>query len=355
MRAIAVLALTLLPRCFWAQSAAASVNPAEVNAGSPAAAPALTSVDGDQSLFQQILGANSLIGKGKIPFHLKMTFQVYGLNAKPSEQGTIEQWWSESDGSRLDITAPSFGVVHSEQWAGLPNDQARRSLYLVGALLTSVRAPVSSMSKVLANATMQDKKISGVPLHCMESPEESNKPVLDARVCTDDTRTIRYIAEPSVETIRNGDAAFHGTRVAMTHVLFLAGQKTITGHIETLQGFDPAHTAVELERPAAQSRSSDSSETRVPGEVQAGRKLDGMSPSYPVQARKQHIAGTVLLAAEISREGKIDHLFPLASADPSLTVASMDAVKTWSYQPYLLNGNPVQVDTVITVNFNLSP
>jgi len=75
-------------------------------------------------------------------------------------------------------------------------------------------------------------------------------------------------------------------------------------------------------------------------------------PPYPTIARTAGISGTVVLAATISKEGTIVNLHIL-SGHPMLTQAAMDAVKTWRYHPYLLNGQPVEVDTTINVVFSM--
>ena len=62
-----------------------------------------------------------------------------------------------------------------------------------------------------------------------------------------------------------------------------------------------------------------------------------------------------MLSALITREGKVANLFALASPDPLLTQAAMEAVRKWTYTPYLLNGEATDVSTNITVNFNLNP
>jgi protein TonB len=62
----------------------------------------------------------------------------------------------------------------------------------------------------------------------------------------------------------------------------------------------------------------------------------------------------VKLFAVIGREGAIENL-AVISGDPTLATAAMDAVKQWVYQPTLLNGNPVEVETEIDVNFTLAP
>ena len=63
--------------------------------------------------------------------------------------------------------------------------------------------------------------------------------------------------------------------------------------------------------------------------------------------------GSVVLRALISRTGDISDLEVVSSAGPSLTDAAMDSVRKWKYEPYVLNGKAVEVETTITVNFDL--
>jgi protein TonB len=92
---------------------------------------------------------------------------------------------------------------------------------------------------------------------------------------------------------------------------------------------------------------------RVSGGVQAGLLIRKVSPNYPPLARQARIQGQVVLQAEISKEGTIQNL-QLISGHPMLAPAAIEAVKQWRYKPYLLNGEPVAVDTQVVVNFTLS-
>ncbi|HLJ44581.1 MAG TPA: energy transducer TonB [Bryobacteraceae bacterium] len=83
-----------------------------------------------------------------------------------------------------------------------------------------------------------------------------------------------------------------------------------------------------------------------------GNLIYRVQPEYPALARQARIQGTVILRAEISREGKIQNL-QLISGHPLLVQAAMDAVRRWRYRPYVLNDQPVEVETQITVNFTL--
>ena len=87
--------------------------------------------------------------------------------------------------------------------------------------------------------------------------------------------------------------------------------------------------------------------------MQEGLLIRQIKPPYPELAKRARIQGEVLLHAVISREGRIEAL-QVVSGHPLLVNAAVDAVKQWLYRPYLLNGDPVAVDTQITVNFTLN-
>jgi periplasmic protein TonB len=92
---------------------------------------------------------------------------------------------------------------------------------------------------------------------------------------------------------------------------------------------------------------------RVSQGVSQGLLIHRVQPMYPPLARQARIQGTVLLQAEISKDGTIENL-RLISGHPMLAPSAIEAVKQWRYKPYFLNGEPVAVETQITVNFTLA-
>ena len=92
---------------------------------------------------------------------------------------------------------------------------------------------------------------------------------------------------------------------------------------------------------------------RVSQGVTQGLLLRKVSPTYPPLARQARIHGTVLLQAIIAKDGNIQNL-QVISGHPMLVPAAIGAVKEWHYRPYLLNGIPVEIETTITVNFQLA-
>ena len=86
--------------------------------------------------------------------------------------------------------------------------------------------------------------------------------------------------------------------------------------------------------------------------VMAGNKISGSAPAYPAIAKAARIQGTVVLAAVISPSGTIENL-RVVSGPPMLTASALESVKSWRYKPYLLNSQPVAVETTINIVFNL--
>jgi TonB family protein len=92
---------------------------------------------------------------------------------------------------------------------------------------------------------------------------------------------------------------------------------------------------------------------RVSQGVAQGLLVRRVDPAYPPLARQARISGTVVLRALIGTDGSIENL-TLVSGHPMLAPAAIEAVKR-KYKPYLLFGQPVKVDTEVTVNFARSP
>ncbi|MBZ5698225.1 MAG: energy transducer TonB [Acidobacteriia bacterium] len=88
------------------------------------------------------------------------------------------------------------------------------------------------------------------------------------------------------------------------------------------------------------------------GNVTAALIINQTRPVYPPLARQARIQGSVILHAIIDKDGKVAEL-QVVSGHPLLVQAALDAVKQWLYKPTLLNGDPVEVDTTITVTFSM--
>ena len=91
---------------------------------------------------------------------------------------------------------------------------------------------------------------------------------------------------------------------------------------------------------------------RVPQTISEGLLLKRTEPLYPNRARHSGVAGKVQLQADVAQDGSVTQVKAL-SGDPMLVRSAMEAVRQWKYKPYSLNGQPVEFETEITVNFKL--
>ncbi len=89
--------------------------------------------------------------------------------------------------------------------------------------------------------------------------------------------------------------------------------------------------------------------------VMAGKALTQRAPVYPQAAKERHVSGSVVMRGLIGRDGRVRSLTLVTTPDPDPAIAALATVRSWTYEPYLLNGQPTEVDTTITVNFHISP
>ncbi len=108
---------------------------------------------------------------------------------------------------------------------------------------------------------------------------------------------------------------------------------------------------LKVETPAGTT--DDPDVVHLSGGVIAGHRIKFVEPNYPAAAKMSHLSGVVLMQAVIGKDGTIRRLVPIASTDAMFTESATEAVRQWRYSSYLLNGAPTEVDTTITVSFQL--
>lgn len=104
--------------------------------------------------------------------------------------------------------------------------------------------------------------------------------------------------------------------------------------------------------PPATAAHASNGPVSIKSSIIAGNKIDGENPKYPAEARAAKVSGTVVLRAIISKTGAIANL-QVVSGPKELRASAVNAVRTWHYKPYLLNGEPTAVETTINVNYSL--
>jgi protein TonB len=100
-------------------------------------------------------------------------------------------------------------------------------------------------------------------------------------------------------------------------------------------------------------KAAPSQRVRVSQGVMSGLLSSRVQPTYPEDAKQAGIQGKVVLKALIDKEGNVEDV-QLMSGPEQLAPAAIEAVKQWRYKPYRMNGEPVNVETQVLVNFSLS-
>ncbi len=285
--------------------------------------------------------------------------QVNDLAGKPAEAGTVEEWWVSPRQYRIEMSGPWGKSVETSDDDVLGGTALGQSGFLLEELRKHVIDPLSPLSES-ASIGVQDRSMEGKRFHCLavDPSGKSSRPVLPPVYCAEmDQPNVRLVFPREAETIvRNGMARFRAVNIAMATTIDLGHAIAISGQITTLQSFDPTASSFPELREAkrAGNKGPDEEGDLFPATVQAGHLLTKIDPIYPEGAKAGHIAGSVFIAAVITHEGRLRSLEVLASPNPLLTEAALQAVRDARYTAFLLSGRPVEVTTVIVLSFHLS-
>jgi TonB family protein len=149
-----------------------------------------------------------------------------------------------------------------------------------------------------------------------------------------------------------------GFKKATLTALSVQPSQTMTANLRLQIGAVTESVTVKAARPAVVAAPAVEAATagerlRVGGMVQPAMIIRKVAPVYPEDLRAQGITGTVHLAAIIGKQGNLTEIHPLSGPNPGLIAAAMEAASHWVYQPTLLNGEPVMVETTIDITFEL--
>jgi TonB family protein len=144
--------------------------------------------------------------------------------------------------------------------------------------------------------------------------------------------------------VKDGSAVAVATRVRLSYTLLENGDGVVgEAAIEAMKLTPTGETPPPLTLPQ---------HVRVSAGVSQGLLVSKVPPEYPPDARDQRVQGTVILSVKIDKEGNVFNV-ELVSGHPMLAPAAIEAVRQWKYRPYVLNGEAVEVDTEVRVNFTL--
>jgi TonB family protein len=302
------------------------------------------------------------------PWHLKATYQIYDLKGNPAEQGTWEYWWASPKLSRTSWTRADAARTEWTSAGGFYRKESGAPLHYfeksLGSILLSPLPPRDVVASERMKLEFKPLPAGSPNLTCVSAEfqrEHDGKLVLRGPAAED-----YYCFDPSTLALRLDES--HSIRKEFSRIVKMQG-RYLARQIEVLVGkqrvFSLAVDAIdgvtapdaEFSPPAdahlAQPAVSQSAADGADRGVATGSLVKKSPPVYPLMAKSEGIQGVVILGATIRTDGRVHDLEVIASPSPLLTGASIDCVKRWEYKPYLLNGVPVEVDTVVQVVFTL--
>jgi TonB family protein len=307
------------------------------------------------------LAKNGLNVPGLKPWHLRVIYQTFDENGQPKDTGVFEEWWAGPKQYKQSYTSKSF----------------TRTIYVTdaGTFKTGDAGPLP-----LGEWLLDRRLLSPIPepdkdVVLLQRKQEFGKGQLDCVVLARKITNYNaaptalfptYCFEPDKPMLRWSGS--YGKRNSYYNKIGLFQETTyiaqdfsvkevdnlpvVTAHIETLSTLTKVNDA-DFSPPADAVRVTNPDAVNVAEKVIQGKAIKKVSPGYPLYARQHHIEGKVIIQTEIGEDGRLHELTVISAPDPILAISSLVALQQWQYQPFLLNGEPVRVETQIEVVYSL--
>ena len=306
---------------------------------------------------QRAAALTSLDDSGLEPWHLKMQVQLYDLRGKPKEKGTVEEWWSGPKSYRIVYLLPSYTDTELTTEDGNFSSHVGGAVpYYVRLLRAQVVHPIRpTKQRSGSKIELSEKKSGAVELELLSVyPALAKDPSTGYHqtYCFEKGKDILLFSSdfPTEAAQRTKLGRFQGQSVALGVRVEAAGRIIAEGQVDELKGQS-------LPYPETKDLAGLVKGAALPppdGLVEPGKNIKKVQPVYPSTAKQNYIQGSVVFSALITESGKIESLEVISSPDESLTESASEAVKQWTYSPYLVDGTAVKVETLITVNFSFS-
>lgn len=299
------------------------------------------------------------------PWHLKATYQLYDGTGKPTSQGTYEYWWASrtvyrSTWTRGDSTHTDWHTSDGEHFYSSTGPGLEFFEYRVQS---DILTPLPEPAEYDPSATYFDREIVNVgsaKVPCImivpRMPQHGQLVSIPLGMFP------TYCFDPKLPILIM-KTSFGSLTVSYGHVVrvqnryvpkmideYEAKRKILTMTVDTIEGLNPADPAL---IPPPDAKTTSAAAVAVASGVMTGHRIGGPQPIYPQDAKNAHAQGKVVLKALIGRDGKIHDLKVISAPYPSLVASAMWAVSQWEYKPYLLNGDPVDVETQVNVVYSL--
>jgi TonB family protein len=325
--------------------------------------------------------ANGLARPNLTPWHVAISFESKGGRGRPSLQGTFEEFWAGPGKYKRIFASASFNQIEYGTGAGIrrtgsPDGAPSELLTIVDQFLHPIPLDKDSIDSGKLQIGMPSIGETRLVCVTVAQPRFSSQPVsaIQARLTREVISNEIYCTDEHSPVLRLEVAAGGSSRFVRNSIIrFQDGYLPQT--VEEYEGSSPAQKPVliaKLEKIEAIAAVDDAQFT-PPANAVLPSKVISLSeretkpqllhhpfPEYdyrfPGESRSVHLAGVAILSLRVHTDGHVSNLrVERASGPLELQQASLDAVRNWTYKPFIRNGEPVEVDTEVILVYSLTP
>jgi TonB family protein len=279
----------------------------------------------------------------RLTFHRTLTGPI---------SGTYSTAWISHDQWRTEVSTPVFSSIEvtdgASRWvARKPHQYEPEDITeLISDLMLAADVKLSPNEKV---SKIREDNHGGVRLQCIEISRQNVMPSLgEESLCFDEgSGALVRITRGAQRTEFSDFDTRNGALIARKAQQFRGHDLISEAELASLDPQSPSAAGL-LDHPADARQLSN-----CEGPVTSGMLVQSATPVYPKAARAARQTGTVEIYASIDIDGSLKDMEIGRGVSKLLDDAAMEAVRKWRYKPYMCGGNPVQVETTVSVNFSL--
>jgi TonB family protein len=310
-----------------------------------------------QTRLERAAKLNGLESPEALPYHLKLGYQIFDSNSAVKDNGTIEVFWASRIKYRIVYSSPNFSqVLYGTKFGLMRSGESKPRSALLGFIGQNYLEPISNVGGIAGiSVEVEHRAVNGSALECLSVSENFAIASNSNRVpgysdCVDPHSYAlkAKVFDPHVsEDFFDNPVLFRGRYLPGELRIIRQGTVSAVTHLESIEELSVINEADFIVPADAISMAA-----RLPDDVVQGLLVKKVDPKYPKQAKKSKVQGTVIIRIVIGKDGHVSSV-EAVSGPPELQEAVIEAVKQWVYKPYMLNGEPVEVDSTITSVFKI--
>jgi TonB family protein len=325
--------------------------------------------------------ANGLTGPNLTPWHIKISFESMDGHGSPSSKGTFEEFWAGPSKYKRIFATSNFNQVEYLTDAGIrrtgsPDSAPSELMTIVDQFLNPI--PLDKDSIDAANLQIAKPSVGETKLLCVtvSQPRRTTEPAsaIQARLTAEVISTESYCTDEQSPILRL-QLAGGGISKFLRNSVVRFQDRYLPEVIEEYEGSSPAPKPMltaKLEKVEAITSIDEALFTPPPDAMSPAKvitlseretkpqRLHHPFPEYdyryPGENRSVHLAGIIIISLRVQTDGHVSNLRVERVAGPrELQQASLDALRKWTYKPFIRNREPVEVDTEVTLVYSLTP